>query len=283
MRNTPSPCALCENEECVEQSHIVPAFAYRHLKRISPNGHIRGTEMPNRRVNDGAKTLFLGPNCEDRFSKWEREFASNVFHPVQDGELSNRTLAYGTWLAKFAVSVTWRCLAHRRAIEGASLQLPFGHETLVNSTLRMWQQFLLGERADVGHHRHHMIFLDDPISLPRHLNPFDLSNYLQRGIDSNTIHAPDEAYVIVKMCKVMIVGTIFTRKPSAWQRTQIQVAGGAYNPGDFQVSGCVFTFFETALREIAECRERISPTQADKIEKSVREKIEELKRAHERP
>lgn len=64
-------CVLCDSEECVEDSHVIPAFVFRYLKKISITGHLRGGEQPNLRMGDGPKPRLLGPKGEDLLSVWE--------------------------------------------------------------------------------------------------------------------------------------------------------------------------------------------------------------------
>src|ERR1043166_6659790 len=181
-------CALCESEECLEDSHIIPAFVCRYLKKISITGHLRGGDEPNKRMMDGPKPRLLGPSCEDAFSVWEGHFASKVFYPLHDGDLSNQTLLYGDWLAKFAASISWRSLWHCRERHPGE-PMPHGHTPLVQPTLDVWRDYLLGRRADVGHHQQHMLFLDAPISLPGFLDPRELKFYFERGIDYATMNS----------------------------------------------------------------------------------------------
>jgi hypothetical protein len=261
-------CALCRVNQRSENSHIVPAFVIRYLKRISITGHLRGGEEPNRRKTDGPKCKLLCQQCEDSFSKWEGRFASEVFHPLHSGHLDRRAFRYGDWLAKFAVSVSWRSLWHARE-RSPKTPLPHGHDPLVQPTLDAWRDFLLGKRADIAHHRQHLLFLGHPISLPAFLDPKELRFYIERGIDYGTVHSAQDAYIITKLCRVLIIGTIFTHKPSEWSRTQIDLCSGEYRPGDFRVPGCIFTFFKNAVDDTITSRAQISSTQRKKIEEAV--------------
>lgn len=76
----------------------------------------------------------------------------------------------------------WHC---RQRNPGRSL--PHGHDSLVQPTLDIWRDYLLGRRAEIGHHRQHMLFLGHPISLPGFLDPRELTFYFERGIDYGTM------------------------------------------------------------------------------------------------
>jgi hypothetical protein len=79
-------CSFCREVAPLRDSHVLPAFAYRWLRRRSGTGHIRHTDNPNRRVQDGPKLKWLCDDCEGLFGKFETAFATNVFHPWQEGK-----------------------------------------------------------------------------------------------------------------------------------------------------------------------------------------------------
>lgn len=265
-------CTLCERYECKEDSHIIPAFVIRWLKQTSPTGYLRWTGNPNLRKQDGPKPRFLCPNCEDMFSVWEDRFAKEIFYPIHKDGIIDIAFDYDDWLPKFCVSLSWRALKHGSDTH-PGLEFPHGHSPLIEPTLDVWREYLLGRRSEIGCHRHHLVILGHDLSLPGFIDPAELLSYIDRGIDYNTMHSATDAYVITKICRVLIAGTIFTKTPSDWQRTQVHVGGGRYEPGDFQIAGCVFTFFQTAIQETAQSRTRISPKQSKKIADAVYKKL----------
>jgi hypothetical protein len=219
------------------------------------------------RMPDGPKGQFLCGACEDMFSVWEDRFAREVFHPIHRTGDSDLWLTYGEWLAKFCVSLSWRALAYGM-LENRS-QLPHGHDPLIEPTLNTWRDFLLNKRTDIGYHRQHLLILGGPLTLPGKFDPTELTFYFERGIDYNTVHSSSDAYIITKICRILIIGTIFTKKPSDWKRTHIHLGGGEYSPGDFQVPGCIFTFFQSAVDETIDSRRRISERQSERITEAV--------------
>jgi 5-methylcytosine-specific restriction endonuclease McrA len=103
-------CSFCGSFGDLEESHVLPAFLYRWLRQRGA-GHIRNTETPNRRVQDGLKFPWLCRDCEARFSRYETAFAMKLFHPWQKG---CEPVEYEDWLLKFCVSVSWRVLKYAR-------------------------------------------------------------------------------------------------------------------------------------------------------------------------
>lgn len=260
-------CKLCGINECSELSHIIPAFVIRWLKEISLTGHLRGSKKPNLRMLDGPKAHFLCNACEGKFSIWEDRFAREIFYPIHRTGRYDLWLAYDDWLAKFCVSLSWRTLAYGTLHTEAGL--PYGHDPLIAPTLQIWREFLLGQRDDIAFHRQHLLILGGPLTLPGKIDPAELEFYIERGIDYNSMHSRTDAYILTKLCRILIAGTIFTKRPADWKRTHVHIGGGEYSPGDFQVPGCIFTFFQTAVNETVESRTKISDRQAEKISDAV--------------
>src|SRR5689334_14659561 len=155
-------CALCKTGEAREQSHIVPAFVFRWLKQSSPTGYLRGTDEPNKRLQDGEKGPLLCDVCEDRFSKLETEFANKVFREVHHQMRGDLAFDYSDWLHRFCVSISWRTLT-RLARDGGVNDLPFGHGKFVVEALEQWRLYLMEQTPDVGRFVQHFFILGECI------------------------------------------------------------------------------------------------------------------------
>src|ERR1017187_10349018 len=100
-------CELCQKQANLLQSHVLPAFVFKRLKNA---GHIRHSQTPNRRAQDGFKKEWLCRECEDLFNSFETPFATQIFHPY-DLDRAIR-VRYSEWMLKFCVSVSWRSLLY---------------------------------------------------------------------------------------------------------------------------------------------------------------------------
>jgi len=263
-------CDLCQDEPKQEDSHIIPAFVFRYLKATSPTGFFRTTGEPNQRKQDGPKFKLLGPACEDQFSKYEKIFAEEVFHPVHRLGKNDLTFEYGDWLGQFCVSLSWRALA--ALMKKGTDHVPFGHGPVLQPALNTWRDFLLGKNTDVGCYKQHFLIFGDPTNFPPQLGGTEFALYIQRATDYNTMHAKDVCYVMTKLCRIMVVGTILAERPNPWVNTEVDLRCGKYRPNDFGVSPLLFSFFETAVGEIKQGRQNISHTQSDTILKTFEKK-----------
>ena len=68
-------CAFCGENDNLAESHVLPAFVFRWLRGRSGIGHMRQTDNPNKRVQDGLKFHWLCLKCEGQFSHYEGAFA----------------------------------------------------------------------------------------------------------------------------------------------------------------------------------------------------------------
>ena len=257
-------CALCKKHPAIEQSHIVPAFVFRWLKESSPTGFLRFAKNPNKREQDGVKYELLCELCEDTFSEWETLFSNNVFRKVHHQENSSLAFNYDNWLIKFCVSVSWRTLMHL-VNKNKPDEMPFGHGQKAIATLEHWRKYLLGEFNDLTTYRQHMLITDVTNSAQGIENNVELKVYIKRAVHYDAMSTPDECYIITKMCDVLICGTILDSNPEQWVGTTVQEDNGRYQPGYFQVSECVFKFFEMAVEEIRAGRKQLSKQQGARI------------------
>lgn len=112
-------CRLCQQTEELQESHIIPAFAFRWL-RGHHEGYLRHTQEPNKRVQDGLKLPFLCKQCEGHLNQFETDFANELFYPLNSDEVER--VRFGAWLLKFCVSISWRVLRYKKG-DGPSFAL----------------------------------------------------------------------------------------------------------------------------------------------------------------
>jgi hypothetical protein len=208
-------CPLCLEEKALRISHIVPAFAGRYLKGTSATGYLRGAANPNLREQDVPKQRLLCGDCEQCFSVWEREFSLRAFPLVQDDAF--RELAYGPWLLKFAVSLSWRILVVDR--EALSQEFP-QFEDQIAKRLEGWRRFLLGHQRNPGSEHHLFVFAGMPEQLPADAHP-KLLHYLFRAIDVSEAVSSRKLAVYAKILRCFFFSPITPASPSGWHNTRI--------------------------------------------------------------
>ena len=112
-RNFPrlKECPLCQRDTQLVESHIMPKFFGRELKKRSNSQTLVYAINPqkNPRPQDLTKAFLLCRGCELLISKVETEFRNKVM-PVDKSHLC--PIAYGEWMLKFAVSISWQVLTY---------------------------------------------------------------------------------------------------------------------------------------------------------------------------
>jgi hypothetical protein len=208
-------CQLCTEEKELQDSHILPSFVYKWLKETSATGFLRFGQAPNKRAQDGYKARWLCRECEQRFSAWETQFATHIFHPVnEEGSLKVR---YGDWLLKFCASVSWRTLLMMREKEYLQDFSEAQHRA-VDVALETWSAFLFGKLATPGCFEQHLIVFDaiDEEGTTLQNIPPNFNRYILRTVDLDAVRSSSIAFVLSKMGKFIILGFIDVPHPREW-------------------------------------------------------------------
>jgi hypothetical protein len=101
-------CILCNLKPPIENSHIVPRFALKRLKRNNPIGILIHSDKINKVEQDGWKMDYLCLDCEQRFSKLEDWFCKRLYDPFISGSINH--FVYNDKLLEFSVSLYFRYL-----------------------------------------------------------------------------------------------------------------------------------------------------------------------------
>ena len=188
-------CALCRNEARLVNSHTVPKFAVEWLKKSSATPYLRSALNPNRRLQDVNTVKLLCSDCENRFSKWEKQFAQKLFTPYTEGSL--QSFAYDEWLLYFAVSLAWRTTIYE-AVEYRRTRpalAPF-----VDEAIEHWSMFLQGKSTEAGPYEHHIVFLSLLAgSQPAAELPVNLEAYLLRAVDTTLASNTKKVFACTKL------------------------------------------------------------------------------------
>jgi hypothetical protein len=135
------------------------------------------------------------------------------------------SLNYDSWLLNFAVSVSFRTLLfHEDAVE----QLKCSNKNIreiFEKASKSWANFLLGMKTVLGPYEHHCVILPLTFGGLGAEKKFDL--FLRNDIAflRPVIFSDRGIYVITKMCRLCIVGTI-QRRADDWTNTRIAAKGG---------------------------------------------------------
>jgi hypothetical protein len=255
------PCALCLRLKTLQQSHIVPAFAVRYLKRTSATGYLRGAIEPHLRRQDLDTLPLLCHDCEELVSASERQFSLSAFPLIQGDDF--RELEYGPWLLKFAVSLNWRALVAAR--DDVLRDFP-QFARVLEKTLEQWRLFLIGNHSTPGTEHHLFVFAGVPESVSVGFHP-KLLHYALRAIDVTQAVGKRHLAGYAKMMRSIFYSPIIPSAANGWKRTRIHAGGGRLaSPQEIKMPG----FGEFINSRIAEAfTQPLSEKQAKKIQEAM--------------
>lgn len=283
-------CTLCQKETKLELSHIIPKFVGKWLKDTSVTGYLRRSISPNQRTQDLIKIKLLCRECEKLFSKWETDFANNIFYPYVFSELDEWGIAQGQlgsirykeWLLKFAVSLQWRNLMIADPItEFAGLcdQSKNHYSELLIKIAEKWRLYLLGEKNTSGEERHYLILLQNLMAgkgwLPPNLSP-QVNTYLLRSADSTLAISEKSIFIYTKLGPMVLITGI---KPSSFKGMNDALIR---KKGEFKTTQSLLNTFVNQFIFVTRPNEalithKISDAQNKKIEKDISQKYESSK------
>ncbi len=261
-------CALCACSSDLQKSHIIPGFVFDWLRETSATGHIRFSQSPNQRVQDGWKPRMLCGGCEQLFSTWEKKFSEECFVPFNSGNVRNVT--YGPWMLKFATSVSWRIL-QVFAASGYCSEFPAHIVNQINDTLQEWADFLMGKKPNPGRHEQHILLMGEIESASISNMPCNINRYLSRAIDPDVVHDQESAMSYAKMGRFILFGFITMKNPRHWKGTKLHVQRGRFGQPDIELPSTVWDLISERARLTAEKYSQISERQQTKILESYQQ------------
>lgn len=218
------PCHLCERLARLQDSHIIPAFVYRWMRRTSSTGYLRGSEVINRRVQDGIKVKWLCTNCEQQIGTYEKQFADSLFYPVVDFQCPD--LYYGPWLFDFCVSLSWRALCYLHT-KDSFVDFSETERSLLEEALSSWKLHLLKQDLKVSAFPQHLLIASEISSTDSEIYPpRDVNTGLRRTSYFTVDKDSDHIVVFTHFPCFFLMGVISDKNPSAWVGTEINKDGG---------------------------------------------------------
>jgi hypothetical protein len=258
-------CYLCGTVGQLCRSHIIPKFVGDWLRRTNVTGRFRSNNAPNKLVEDLEWRYLLCEQCEGLLSKSESDVCEHIFLPLH--ERKQDRFRYGLSFVRFAVSVAWRGLVvlRREGSLGRLNEIPKG----VESAERSWREYLLSGRATPAPHVIHALPMDVPTNLDtRGRSPY-LARFLLRMPSLGTQCRNGAGYIVVKMARLFVFGTIASgHERQEWRATQLHASGGAWGVEKYHVPG----WFEGYLNRGAELLQEHSTTLSLRQKKRTNEK-----------
>lgn len=213
-------CRLFDIEADLRESHIIPKFAFDHMKKTGSR-FLRRSSDPNLRLQDGTKKYWLSSKAETAFSRRETWFSNKIFYPYLVGD--KKQIEYDDNLLYFTISVLWRVLLEQ--IEHSSL---IGEPYL--DTLKVvaedWKLFLRGDKK-LPDYRKIYIYLTDRVAY-HDIDSNEVNYYFTRTIDATIVanNPPTFVSVYAKFNRFMFWSTIIGGSTRGFSSIKINPSGG---------------------------------------------------------
>lgn len=253
-------CAMCERAVPLQQSHIIPAFVFRWLKSSGPTGYIRNTLEPNKRVQDGVRSLLLCADCEAILSRDEKFFSDKLFYPWLSDSFP---ITYSEWLLRFCVSVSWRVLLERKG-QNALAKYSEAQQLLLRKAERSWREFLLGNISNPREFEQHFLAFDliEKTSIPN--LPDNINRYMMGAVEMDVVGSDHLLMTFSKLGRFTIFGIIHGETKS-WQGTKVHLRHGTLPQRKIVLPHNFLEFLCDRARHTRDAYKSISDKQYDKI------------------
>lgn len=223
-------CRLCHAASVLRESHFIPKFIGKWVKKTGVTGYIRESNEIHKRAQDIAKEYWLCGDCEALFSRWEREFANKVFYPFVDngGSIAN----YGEWMSKLCASLSWRTLTYIRSKNDSS-QKTDEYNKSIDDAERHWRKFLIGEQLNLNQYEQHVFPLERIESTTESGLPPNINRYFLRTMSMDIIGNSTDLYVYTKLPGFIVLGVIKAKDIKKMRSSRIAIKHGKISPREY--------------------------------------------------
>jgi hypothetical protein len=263
-----SKCKLCHHNKELKESHVIPSFVGKWLKKTSATGYLTAvdTEGSSERSQDLYKTQLLCNECEGIISQHERYFATNIFYPFKNGSLDSINI--NEHISKFAVSVSLRVLWLLQDTSDP-LANKWGH--ILTNLEQEWRQYLFSSADFVkGSNSHHILFSNEYLLAYGLKSAPNLILNLLRTSVFYIYEKFGKAYIFSNLAGIQIISMIAPSNLPTSIGTQIypkQTLGGQ-SPPSIGWGGYFQNIMEFS-NEVDEVRNGLPTNQKEMIERAV--------------
>jgi len=217
-------CRLCGNERELQQSHVIPRFVIKWLKKSGATPFLRGAEEPNTRIQDKKEQL-LCSECEQRLGDLEQRFASRIFYPVIRQQKTE--FEYDTWLQQFVISLSWRVLVSSFSkLDSWDPE----EQAALESAERDWRAILNGDQPlSTATRSHHIILMGETEAVQGDV-PEAWEFYAERGMDATVLTVNDGVHIYTKFPQMYFLSCVDPPIVDGLDRTDIDQSGTIQTP-----------------------------------------------------
>lgn len=185
-------CSLCHKTAELQESHIIPSFVFKWIKRNNFTGRLRSTGNIDIPIQDGPKKPLLCSTCEEKFSNPEGKFSQLIFRPYLTGTAQD--VEYGPWLRYFTISVAYRVILDLKSQLLAAMSA--NEQKKLKRAMRKWKDYLLGEKS-LEEYETHLLPLDYVVKMDAPAPK--INAYMMGSSDYQILGEENEIAVYIKL------------------------------------------------------------------------------------
>lgn len=261
-------CKLCEKEGELKESHFIPRFVGKWVKKTSITGYIREHNEVHKRAQDTAKEYLLCGYCEALFSEWEREFANRVFYPFVDKGQS--VASYNNWMSKFCASLSWRTLTYIRS-KNTKEEKDLVRQRELDAVQDHLQKYILGGVNNLNQFEQHLFPLEKIESASSTQLPPSINRYFLRTIAMDIIGNTTDQYIFTKLPSFILLGVVKAKSVNKMRSSRIAINAGKLSPRKYNWPDGFSDYVFEKANEIIESHRQIPEKHLDSFEKHIQE------------
>lgn len=269
-------CKLCNNEAKLVLSHFIPKFVGKWVKDTSATGFIREINEIDKRAQDIAKEYWLCGECEDLFSRWEREFANKIFYPFVNEDKCHAT--YREWMSRFCASLSWRTLTFIRS-KNTQEGKPKEYIESLNKAGKQLSKYLLGQDDNLHQYEQHLFPLEQIESTTQSGLPTNINRYLLRTMAMDVIGNSSDIMVYTKLPAFILLGFVKVSDPKRMRSSRIALKNGKISPRTYYWPDGFINYLVEKASKVKEVTRNINSIQQNKIAEYVKENPEKVARS----
>lgn len=260
-------CRLCHSEAVLKESHFIPKFIGKWVKKTGITGYIRESNEIHKRAQDIAKEHWLCGDCEALFSQWEREFANKVFYPFADKGVS--VAAYDEWMAKLCASLSWRTLTYIRS-KNDSEQKSEEYNKSLDDAERHLRKFLLGEETNLNQYEQHVFPLERIESTTEAGLPPNINRYFLRTMSMDIIGNSADLFIYTKLPCFIILGAVKAKSLNKMRSSRIAIKRGKISPGKYWWPDGFINYIVEKAKAVSDAYDKIPEKHKDSFDEYIR-------------
>ena len=260
-------CRLCNSEAVLKESHFIPKFIGKWVKKTGITGYIRESNEVHKRAQDIAKEHWLCGACELLFSQWEREFANKVFYPFADK--GDSVANYDEWMSKLCASLSWRTLTYTRSKNNREHKSEEYNKSLDDAELHL-RKFLLGEEKNLNQYEQHVFPLERIESTTETGLPPNINRYFLRTMSMDIIGNSTDLYIYTKLPCFIILGVIKAKNLSKMRSSRIAIKHGTISPRKYWWPDGFINYIVEKAQAVSDAYDKIPKKHKDSFDEYIR-------------